>query len=40
MIGFDILSENDFLDSRQTLLVNKSVHIGLAAPKKSMAIFL
>jgi homogentisate 1,2-dioxygenase len=25
LIGFDILPKNDFLDSRQTLLLNKSV---------------
>lgn len=36
LIGFQIESENDFLDSRKTLMVNSDIHIGLAAPKASM----
>lgn len=34
--GFDIPATDDFLDSRKALLVNNDVHIGLAAPRKSM----
>lgn len=36
LIGFDIEPADDFLQSRKTLLVNKDVHIGLAAPRKSI----
>lgn len=34
--GFDIRPENDFLESRKVVLFNTDVHVGLAAPKKSM----
>src|SRR5687768_13464082 len=34
--GFDIPAEDDFLESRKALLVNNDVHLGLAAPRKSM----
>jgi homogentisate 1,2-dioxygenase len=34
--GFDIPAEDDFLDSRKALLVNNDLHMGLAAPRKSM----
>ncbi len=34
--GFEIKPENDFLDSRKTVLFNHDCHIGLAAPKQSM----
>jgi homogentisate 1,2-dioxygenase len=34
--GFEIAPEDDFLDSRKALLVNNDIHIGLAAPKKSL----
>ncbi|HET6245425.1 MAG: homogentisate 1,2-dioxygenase [Bacteroidetes bacterium] len=34
--GFDIPSTDDFLNSRKALLVNNDLHLGLAAPKKSM----
>lgn len=34
--GFELKPENDFLDSRKALLVNKDCTIGLAAPKKSL----
>ena len=34
--GFEVAPEDDFLDSRKALLVNKDIHIGLAAPKKSL----
>jgi len=34
--GFDIEPADDFLESRTALLVNNDVHLGLAAPKKSM----
>ncbi len=33
--GFNIKPEDDFLDSRKALLMNKDVHLGLAAPRKS-----
>jgi homogentisate 1,2-dioxygenase len=35
--GFNIKPEDDYLESRKTVLFNNDVHIGLAAPKKSMA---
>ena len=34
--GFEIKPENDFIDSRKALLVNKDCTIGLAAPKESL----
>lgn len=34
--GFQIEAQDDYLDSRQTLLVNKDIHIGLAAPRQSL----
>ena len=34
--GFELKPENDFLDSRKALLVNKDCTIGLAAPKNSL----
>jgi len=33
--GFEVQPEDDFLDSRKTVLFNKDVHIGLAAPRTS-----
>jgi len=36
LIGFDVPPQDDFLDSRVTLLINSDIHIGLAAPRKSM----
>jgi homogentisate 1,2-dioxygenase len=36
LIGFDIAAVDDFLNSRTPLLVNHDVHIGVAAPRKSM----
>ena len=36
-IGWDVLPKDDFLESREILLVNKDVHIGLAAPRSSMS---
>ncbi|MEL6589766.1 MAG: homogentisate 1,2-dioxygenase [Bacteroidota bacterium] len=36
LIGFDLPSENDFLDSRTPMLVNSDIHIGLAAPRHSV----
>jgi homogentisate 1,2-dioxygenase len=38
--GFDLKAEDDFLDSRKALLVNKDCTIGLAAPQKSRDYFL
>ena len=34
--GFQVAPEDDFLDSRKLVLFNNDVHIGLAAPKKSV----
>ncbi len=34
--GFQVKPENDFLESRKVVLFNNDVHVGLAAPKKSM----
>ena len=34
--GFTIEPKDDFLESREPLLVNSDIHIGLAAPKKSL----
>ncbi len=34
--GFKIAAKDDFLESRVPLLVNSDVHLGLAAPKKSL----
>ncbi len=34
--GFDIAPQDDFLESRTAVLVNSDVHIGLAAPRKSL----
>jgi homogentisate 1,2-dioxygenase len=34
--GFELKSENDFLNSRKAMLVNKDCIIGLAAPKQSL----
>ena len=34
--GFDIVPENDYLESRKTLFVKNDLHIGLAAPKVSV----
>jgi len=36
LIGFNIEPEDDFLDARKVLMLNSDVHIGLAAPRKSM----
>lgn len=37
--GFQIKPEEDYIKSRKTLFVNASMHIGLAAPKKSTPYF-
>lgn len=36
MLGFQVEPQDDYLDSRVPLLVNSSIHIGLAAPRKSL----
>jgi homogentisate 1,2-dioxygenase len=36
LVGFDVQAEDDFLDSRVTLMVNNDVHIGVAAPRRSL----
>jgi len=35
--GFDVAPANDYLESRQPLLVNSDVHLGLAAPRRSLS---
>lgn len=35
-IGYNAKPKNDFLESRVSMLVNSDIHIGVAAPKKSM----
>ena len=35
-LGFNVPSQDDFLDSRTPLMVNSDLHIGVAAPRKSM----
>ena len=36
LIGFNSEPKDDFLESRETLLVNNDIHIGVAAPRQSM----
>ena len=36
LMGFQTPPKDDFLDARTTLLVNKDIHIGVAAPRLSM----
>jgi len=36
LLGYDIAPQDDFLDSRITMLANNDVHIGVAAPRKSL----
>ncbi|MEL7251612.1 MAG: homogentisate 1,2-dioxygenase [Bacteroidota bacterium] len=36
LVGFNVDPKDDFLDSREPMLVNGDIHIGLAAPRKSM----
>ncbi len=36
LMGFDVAPTDDYLDSRVALLVNSDVHIGCAAPRKSL----
>ncbi|MEO1262888.1 MAG: homogentisate 1,2-dioxygenase [Bacteroidota bacterium] len=36
MISYSVPPKNDFLESREPLLVNSDIHIGVAAPKKSL----
>lgn len=36
LIGFQVAPQDDFLESREPMLVNKDIHIGLAAPRKSL----
>ncbi|MBN8684180.1 MAG: homogentisate 1,2-dioxygenase [Chitinophagales bacterium] len=35
--GFKVQPKDDFLESRETLLVNKDIHIGVAAPRRSLS---
>jgi homogentisate 1,2-dioxygenase len=39
LIGFNVTPQDDFLDSRVTMMVNNDVHIGLAAPRKSLTAY-
>ncbi|MEL6254967.1 MAG: homogentisate 1,2-dioxygenase [Bacteroidota bacterium] len=36
LVGFNVPSKEDYLESRVPLLVNNDIHIGVAAPKKSL----
>ena len=36
LIGFDVAPQDDYLASREPLMVNNDVHIGVAAPRQSM----
>ena len=36
LIGFDVAPEDDFLKARVPLLVNSDIHIGVAAPRKTL----
>jgi len=36
LIGFNVTAEDDFLEARKVLMLNNDLHLGLAAPKKSM----
>lgn len=37
LVGFNVAPTDDYLESRQPLLVNSDVHMGLAAPLKSLS---
>ncbi len=39
LIGFNSVPKDDFLESRETLLVNSDILIGVAAPQKSMTAY-
>ncbi len=39
LVGFKVAPKDDFLESREPMLVNSDVHIGLAAPRKSMTTY-
>lgn len=39
LLGYDVAPQDDFLDSRVDLLVNSDVHIGVAAPRKSLTAY-
>lgn len=36
LIGFNVAPEDDYLESRKTLLVNNDIHIGVCAPRHSL----
>lgn len=36
LVSYDVMAKSDFLDSRVTLMVNNDIHIGVAAPSKSL----
>ena len=36
LISFEVGAENDYLESRKTLMVNGDVHVGVAAPRESL----
>ena len=37
LVGFDVAPTDDYIESRQPLLINSDVHMGLAAPQKSLS---
>ena len=36
LFGFNIEAKDDFLEAREVMMVNNDIHIGLAAPRKSL----
>ncbi|RMG84693.1 MAG: homogentisate 1,2-dioxygenase [Bacteroidetes bacterium] len=36
LIGWDVAPKDDYLESREPMLVNQDIHIGLAAPRQSL----
>ena len=36
LLGWNVAAQNDYLESREVLMVNKDIHIGVAAPRHSL----
>ncbi len=36
LLGWNVAAQNDYLESREALMVNKDIHIGVAAPRHSL----
>ncbi len=39
LIGYNVAPKDDFLEAREPMLVNNDIHIGLAAPRKSLTAY-